>query len=140
MPERRYHLRKAEYNVEVARHLRDTSSYIDWAVTATFYAALHLVDALLDGDPDLPKDEQHPRKHSANANQGNGGRGRNQLVADKFPIIRKPYRSLEEASRRARYDLQMLDDTAYDRLQEQFREIERYVRMMLMTRRDDVAS
>lgn len=129
MPERVYHHRKAQYNVEVAAHLRANTTYIDWAATATFYAALHLVDSMLAAS-DLPKDEQHPRKHSANAGQGNGGRGRNQLVAQEFGAIRKAYRSLEEASRRARYDLQILDPKAYDRLQDQYQEIVRYEQMM----------
>lgn len=129
MPERVYHHRKAQYNVEVAAHLRANTAYIDWAVTATFYAALHLVDSML-AVSDLPKDEQHPRKHSASAAPGNGGRGRNQLVAAQFPAIRKAYRSLEEASRRARYDLQILDPEAYKRLQAQYQEIVRYEQMM----------
>ncbi|MCU1670836.1 MAG: hypothetical protein JWP40_3763 [Blastococcus sp.] len=133
MPERVYHLSKAAYNVEVAKHLREDTGYIDWAVTATFYAALHIVDSMLDGLAHLPKDERHPRKHSANGNDGNGGRGRNQLVAAEFPAIRKAYRSLEEASRRARYDLQMLDPAAYERLQDQFQEIVRYEALMAKT-------
>ncbi len=94
MPERVYHRRKAQYNTKVAAHLREHTPYIDWAVTATFYAALHLVDSMLAVTAHLPKDEQHPRKHSANAGQGNGGRGRNQLVAAEFGAIRKAYRSL----------------------------------------------
>jgi uncharacterized protein (UPF0332 family) len=129
VPERVYHHRKAQYNVEVAAHLRANTTYIDWAVTATFYAALHLVDSML-AISDLPKDEQHPRKHSASADQRNGGRGRNQLVASEFKAIRKAYRSLEEASRRARYDLELLDPQAYERLQAQFQEIVRYEQMM----------
>ena len=129
MPERVYHHRKAHYNVEVAAHLHGQTPYIDWAVTATFYAALHLVDSML-AVSDLPKDEQHPRKHSAAGTPGNGGRGRNQLVASEFNAIRKAYRSLEEASRRARYDLKMLDPAAYARLQAQYQEIVRYEQLM----------
>lgn len=101
MPERVYHRRKSLYNTEVTAHLREHTTYVDWAVTATFYAALHLVDSMLAVAPDLPKDEQHPGKHSGSGGKGNGGRGRNQLVAE-FGAIRKAYRSLEEASRRAR--------------------------------------
>lgn len=130
MPERVYHLKKAAYNVEVAKHLAQDTPYIDWAVTATFYAALHIVDSMLDYASHLPKDERHPRKHSANAGDGNGGRGRSQLVAAEFSAIRKAYRSLEEASRRARYDLQLLDKNAYERLQAQFQEIVKYEAVM----------
>lgn len=132
MPERVYHQAKAEYNIAVAQHLRDSTDYIDWATTATFYAALHLVDAFLDGEDALPKDERHPRKHSANGHQGNGGRGRNQLVAAILGPIRKEYRSLEEASRRARYDLKYLGPEGYERLQEQYRTIEQYIKMRLI--------
>ena len=137
MPERKYHLAKAEYNLTVSTHLRDTE-YIDWAVTALFYSALHLIDAFLDGEESLPKDERHPRKHSANADQGNGGRGRNQLVAATLKPINKDYRSLREASRRARYDIHKLDKasadsiTTYDRLLAQYRSIEQYVKMRLI--------
>lgn len=130
MPEGIYHRRKAAYNVEVAKHLTDTSNFIDWAVTATFYAALHLVDSMLAESHHLHKDEQHPRKHSANGTPGNGGRGRNQLVAAEFSAIRKAYRSLEEASRRARYDLQILDPQAYQRLQAQYQQIVQYAEMI----------
>ena len=66
------------------------------------------VDSFLDGETHLPKDERHPRKHSANADSGNGGRGRNQLVRALLQPVRKEYCALEEASRRARYDLVML--------------------------------
>jgi hypothetical protein len=132
LPERVYHEAKAAYNLKVASHLKSTTAYTDWAVTATFYAALHLVDSFLDGECQLPKDERHPRKHSANANPGNGGRGRNQLVAALLQPIRKEYRSLEEASRRARYDLEVLDPQAYERLQDQFATLERYIKMRLL--------
>ena len=128
MPERVYHHRKAQYNVEVAAHLRGQDE-LHRLGRHGLYAALHLVDSML-AVSDLPKDEQHPRKHTANAGQGNGGRGRNQLIASEFGAIRKAYRSLEEASRRARYDLELLDPHAYKRLQDQCQEIARYEQAM----------
>lgn len=139
MPECKYHLAKSAYNLEVSTHLKETTTYVDWAATSLFYSALHLVDAFLDGEVDLPKDERHPRKHSANADEGNGGRGRNQLVQALMKPIRKEYRSLEEASRRARYDFATLDRNnngddirTYDRLLGEFRRVEQYVRMRII--------
>jgi hypothetical protein len=133
VPERKYHLAKAKYNLEVSTHLKANTAYTDWAVTALFYSALHLVDAFLDGQEDLHKDERHPRKHSANAATGNGGRGRNQLVQALLKPVRKEYRSLEEASRRSRYDMEVLGPDAYDRLVDQYKRVEQCVRMMMMT-------
>jgi len=126
-------LAKAKYNLEVSTHLKANTAYTDWAVTALYYSALHLVDAFLDGQEDLAKDERHPRKHSANATPGNGGRGRNQLVQALLKPVRKEYRSLEEASRRSRYDMEVLDPDAYGRLVEQYKRFEQCVRMMMMT-------
>lgn len=132
MPERKYHLAKAKYNLEVSTHLQEATPYTDWAVTALFYSALHLVDAFLDGEDDLPKDERHPRKHSANSNSGNGGRGRNQLVQALLSSVRKEYRSLEEASRRSRYDMEVLGADAYDKLHDQYQRLDQCVRMMMI--------
>lgn len=139
MPERKYHLAKVKYNLDVSTHLLNTTKYTDWAVTALFYSALHLVDAVLDGEADLSKDERHPRKHSANANSGNGGRGRNQLVQALMGPIRKEYRSLEEASRRARYDMEMLDPNAYQLLLEQYKKVEQYTRMRIIAQATSAA-
>jgi hypothetical protein len=134
MPETVYHLRKAEHNKATAAHLKFSgTTYQDWAVTIRFYAAMHLVDALLDQMPDLPKDERHPRKHHAAANiHGNGGRGRNQLVNAILTPVRKEYSSLYDASRRSRYDMDMLGDDIYEKLGDQLDKIETYVRMQLM--------
>lgn len=139
MPERKYHLAKVKYNLDVSAHLKDTTKFTDWAVTALFYSALHLIDAYLDGEHALPKDERHPRKHSANAAAGNGGRGRNQLVQALLPAIRKEYRSLEEASRRARYDMEVLGPDAYDRLLDQYKKVEQYTRMRMIAQGNPAA-
>ncbi len=48
----------------------------------------------------------------------------------EFGATRKAYRSLEEASRRARYDLELLDPKAYERLQDQYQQIVRYEQMI----------
>lgn len=105
MPERVYHRRKAQYNTKVAAHLREHTPYIDWAVTATFYAALHLVDSMLAVTAHLPKDEQHPRSTPQTPGRATAGVGATIWSRAEFGATRKAYRSLEEASRRARYDL-----------------------------------
>ena len=131
MPQAIYHMAKSRYNVKVAAHLHDETAFTDWAVTATYYAALHLIDALLDGEMQLIKDERHPRKHSANDNPGNNGRGRNQLVRKLYGAIYRDYRSLEEASRRSRYDLEVLGESAYVKLQNEFKRIEQFTALQL---------
>jgi hypothetical protein len=131
---RRWHIARAEYHKEVAEHLRHQTDYEDWSLVALYYSALHFVDSILADDPDLPKDERHPRKHSG---LEPGQRGRNQLVADRLSVIRADYRSLEDLSRRTRYDAQKLQQdaaTAYDLALPQWQHIEQYARMMHMTR------
>ncbi len=136
MPETKYHLAKADHNKDVATHLEQSGQkYIDWAVTARFYTAMHLVDALLALMTALPKDEQHPRKHVAAQNvQGNGGAGRNQLVRKHMKPVSRKYLSLYDASRRSRYDMEMLGEGAYQRLCDQLDAVEKYVRMQLVAR------
>lgn len=130
-----WHVKRAEYHKEVAEHLRNDTNYEDWALVALYYSALHFVDSVLADDPQLPKDERNPRKHSGT---DPGRRGRTQLVNDRFPFAaRKAYRSLEELSRRTRYDAAMLStdaQTAYDKALFEWAEMERYCRMMHLTR------
>ena len=131
-----WHVKRAEYHKSVADHLRHNSDYEDWSLVALYYSALQLVDSVLADDPDLPKDERNPRKHSGSVL---GQRGRNQLVRDCFPLAaRKAYRSLEELSRRTRYDCEALRSNdaqqAFDRALEQWKDIEKYARMMHVAR------
>jgi hypothetical protein len=98
----RHHLAFAN---DTEQHL---PTYIDWAAVGLFYSALHTVHAALDGETSLPKDERHPRKHSAPKNAKVGGRGTNQLVRDLYGPASFAYRSLIEASHRTRYDFKAL--------------------------------
>ena len=59
MPSRAEHIAKAEANEQVAHLLQ--AVHPDWAVTALFYAAVHWVDAVLDG---LDETRVHPRSHA----------------------------------------------------------------------------
>jgi hypothetical protein len=114
--------------------LRRSTDYADWACVALYYSALQLVDSVLCDDPDLPKDERHPRKHSGVVA---GSRGRNQLVKSQMPTVSGDYRKLEELSRRTRYDMNLLagpDANAYDKAIEQWQRIQTYAAMMHMTR------
>ena len=135
MGARSWHIARAEYHKGVAEHLRHNTDFEDWSLVALYYSALHFVDSVLADDPDLPKDERHPRKHSGTEP---GQRGRNQLVSAACAPIRKDYRKLEELSRRTRYDTKKLSSaegaTAYDRALAQWEHIERYARMMHVTR------
>ncbi|MGW6129710.1 hypothetical protein ACWFNE_06770 [Cellulomonas sp. NPDC055163] len=97
----------------MAEHLSGDDPYVDWAVVALFYSAHQWVHSALSGEPTLAKDERHPRKHSGGPAAQVGGRGTNQIVAALFPEdVQVAYRSLDEMSRRTRYDM--------DRLQGQF--------------------
>lgn len=131
-----WHVSRAEYHREVADHLGNQTEYEDWALVALYYSSLHMVDSVLADDPDLPKDERNPRKHSG---VQSGQRGRNQLVRACFPYsVRKAYRSLEDLSRRTRYDCEALKSNdarkTFDLALDDWKEIDRYARMMHIAR------
>lgn len=88
------------------------------------------------GGPTLVKDERHPRKHTSYGGTGTGGRGTNQLVKDILDPIHRQYRSLMEASHRARYDFQSWGDFPPGKLRSQCEEVARYCEMMNGTRPD----
>ena len=136
MGTRTWHLKRAAHHVDVAEHLAKTPDFIDWAVVALFYSAMHQVHSALSGDPDLSKDERHPRKHASPFPVEEGGRGTNQLVAATMPAINKAYRSLYEASRRTRYDILKLGDRSYDQFKEQLEQVTLNVGLLNKTRPD----
>lgn len=136
MGTRDFHLKRAAHHLEVADHLAAHSEYIDWAAIAYFYAAHQMVHSTLSGDPNLSKDERHPRKHNSYGGEGTGGRGTNQLVRDVLSSIHRQYRSLAEASQRARYDFQAWGDFPMSRIRGHYEDVERYCRMLNMTRPD----
>lgn len=119
MGARRWHLARAKRHLEVADHL-GTSGYEDWAAVALAYAAHQMVHSVLSGEPTLPRDERHPRKHTSPPGTAHGGRGTNQLVNALFPADPAlAYASLFEAGRRTRYDVNLLGAQAYKLLRHQ---------------------
>lgn len=124
MGARGWHVARAKHHAEVAAYLEAT--YADWAAVALFYSALHYVHSSLADEPSLPKDERHPRKHTAPSGAENGGRGVNQLVRDLYPGIELSYKSLFDASRRTRYDLDKLGPMAVPMLKRQHRDVREF--------------
>ena len=93
MPETREHIGRARQNLAFARSfdLKNTP-YLDWVVTAYFYAALHLVDALLWEKDKLPGGLHEQRKA---------------YLRSKWYLrgIKDEYRELKDQSEDARYRL-----------------------------------
>ncbi len=93
MPTTTEHRNRASQNLRFAESFDlATTPYLDWVVTVYFYAALHLVDALL-----WEKDNINPGNHEQRSN----------LVRTKWYLrgIRDEYRELKDRSVNARYDL-----------------------------------
>lgn len=93
MPSTNEHLERSRHNIRFAETFDLlTTPYLDWVVTAYFYAALHLVDALLDA-----KDSLQPPDHQI----------RWGYVRDKWYLrpIKLAYRDLKNHSENARYNL-----------------------------------
>lgn len=93
MPSTDEHRTRAAQNLSFAQSFDlNTTPYLDWVVTAYFYAALHLVDALL-----AHKDNFHPDDHEV----------RRDCVKKRYYLcgIRNEYRKLKDLSEDARYRL-----------------------------------
>ena len=87
------HLARAKQNICFAESFDlQNTPFLDWVVTAYFYAALHLVDALL-----CEKDELNPASHLDRRIQ----------VKEKWylRLISAEYRNLKDHSEDARYRL-----------------------------------
>lgn len=104
MPPRSEHIAKAEENEQVAQSLE--AAYPDWAITALFYAAVHWVDAVLDG---LGGMSVHPQRHM----QRRGEIARRRELA----VIEPRYRTLQDVSVGARYECELFypSDVVYAR-------------------------
>jgi len=93
VPTANEHLARVKHNVEFAKSFDwDTTPYLDWVVTAYFYAAVHLVDALL-----YHKDKVHGDLHSV----------RRKYIREKYYLrgIDTQFESLKDHSEDARYRL-----------------------------------
>lgn len=94
MPNAAAHVAAAIHNLDVASHLLETPSYHDWSVITTFYAALHMVEAVLATDPHSPC--QHAHSHET----------RDGILRDTVHLnhIFKPYSAIYRAAYIARYN------------------------------------
>lgn len=136
MGARGWHVARADRHKEVADFLAANGHY-DWAAVALFYSALQWVHSSLADESSIPRDERHPRKHSAPP--GVDGRGVNQLVRDLYPNIRDQYLSLFDMSRRTRYDYDKLavsvgNETVWKLLMTQFGDIKTHCKGLNSTR------
>ena len=92
MPDQQKHLAQAQHNEELYHHLSGTTPrFIDWQITALFYAALHYVDAY------LARFSIHPSSHE----ERSMWMGRESILK----TIYTAYRDLQNRSRDARYEL-----------------------------------
>jgi hypothetical protein len=93
------HIDRAKQNLRFAESFDlKTTPYLDWAIAAYFYAALHLVDALL-----WKNDSFNPANHEQ----------RRDAVKSKWYLrgIKDEYRSLKDHSEEARYNLITMTST-----------------------------
>jgi uncharacterized protein (UPF0332 family) len=93
VPTSREHLARAKHNLKFAQSFDlKTTVYLDWVVSAYFYAALHLVDALLVSKGEMPGETHELRKTQ---------------VREKWFLrsISSEYRALKDHSEDARYRL-----------------------------------
>ena len=93
------HLTKARSSLELFRKLRTEGEFPDWAVTALFYAAMHLVQAHFVEAAQSGFDV--PRSHSE----------RNTAVRLRLPTIDPNYTLLYNRSQWARYHVNKPDPT-----------------------------
>ena len=86
-----HHLAQARHNFRLYQMLKDEGEFLDWAVTALFYAALHLIQACLI---DIAADAfDYPRSHEQ----------RGSFIRRRLNEIWSAYRFLQNQSNRARY-------------------------------------
>ncbi|MFG1931321.1 hypothetical protein ACGFK1_11770 [Mycobacterium sp. NPDC048908] len=118
---RKWHLKRAEHHKKACDYL--LNHFDDWAMVALFYSALHYVHSSLADEPDLAKDERHPRKHTSFEPTA---RGTTQMVNAMYPSIAVPYGSLFELSHRTRYDIAQLGTMAVPGALKQWETIKRF--------------
>lgn len=91
------HLKQAQHNASCAAKLLNEKVYRDWAITATFYAAIHFAEAGF-----TTTDVVHSENKGSQSESPHDVRER--LIRDKFgQACWRSYRKLREASRNVRY-------------------------------------
>lgn len=117
MPAQEEHLAVAKRNEEFAQLLAEKTRYIDWAVTILYYSALHYVDAV------LAVSQIHPANHS----DRHTAIGRN----DSLKRVYAEYRTLEAASRNARYYAVPIDAGVWKEVKPDFDALRTHIRLRL---------
>ena len=118
MPSLQDHIAKASHNETFITQLGQLpTQFPDWAMIATFYAALHYVDAVLS------LRNLHPPTHHQ----------RSSYVARMRPLrsIYPDYRTLEDTSRDARYTNNPVSPTSVTSNLQHFNLIKEHVRPLL---------
>jgi uncharacterized protein (UPF0332 family) len=116
LPTKEEHLEKATSNEKLAEVLCQTN-FLDWAVTAYFYSALHYCHII------LAINGQHPASHEATG-----------PLVRKNPVLKKiwaEYRSLHTASRNARYYATQISPEHLANVQLDFQALRTYIREQL---------
>jgi hypothetical protein len=86
-----HHLAQARHNFRLYQKLRDEGEFLDWAVIALFYTALHLIQACLI---DIAANAfDYPRSHEQ----------RDAFIRRKLSEVWLSYNFLQNQSTRARY-------------------------------------
>ncbi len=99
MPSLLAHLWQARHNEKLAKELVDSLSYKDWAVTTTYYTAIHYIEAAFSQNNDILHTEyqvppsSHRSKHSIREN----------LVLEHYSGAWEALRKLHTQSNIARY-------------------------------------
>lgn len=101
MPSTDDHREKAESNERVARVLAANGDY-DWAVTATFYAAVQELQALIKLRGWKVTDKGRPRRPQTHGERAN-------VIHKHCGELEADYRTLKQLSEAARYDAEPLD-------------------------------
>jgi hypothetical protein len=93
MPSKSSHVAAANRNQSTIERLFETDDHLAWVVTVAFYKALHIVEAVFDGDPRSPV--RHTDDHAS--------RNRVLKTTSRYKHLWDNYRPLYEASLIARY-------------------------------------
>jgi hypothetical protein len=96
------HLAQFEHNEQIARRLSEAADY-DWAVIASFYAALHLVQAYFERTG-IRADSHRQR-------------GREILRLDALQGVFEAYTILRQYSEQCRYECRRVSMTEYEAIQ-----------------------
>jgi uncharacterized protein (UPF0332 family) len=116
LPTKEEHLDKASRNEKLADVLA-AGSFTDWAVTVYFYSALHYAHAI------LAIYGQHPESHEATSPLVRGNQVLKKIWAE--------YRSLQTASRNARYYAATITPQHLQDVRLAFHTIKSYIRKEL---------